>query len=342
VSGPPSLADRFLDHLRVSLAAPSVRYAEPPSVMRGGFDTAIFAFRLDGAPPPWAGPLVLRVLGGQHDPRRALREGAAQNAVADLGYPAPRVLATSADTAPLGGAFLVMERASGRPMLAERPLGVGPTLVAAQARLHALDAEPFLRAMDGVGGRGPATFDGLLAQLAARVERRAHSGLRAAMDWLLARRPPVPARASICHGDFHPQNVLMAGREVTAVLDWPNAVVADPVYDVAATRIILARVPMAMLPVPRALRGPAHVVRAVLVARYTAGMRRCLGMEPGPLAYYEAAACMRQLVRVWEARLAAAETGAAAAGLDASRFGDHLAAHFARVTGVSPVLPPAP
>ena len=309
--------------------------------MRGGFDTAIFAFRLEGAPPAWAGPLVLRVLGGQHDPRRALREGAAQNAVADLGYPVPRVLVASADTAALGGAFLVMERAAGRPMLAERPLGVSRALVDAQARLHALDAEPFLRAMDGVGGRGPSTFDGLLAQLAARVQRHAHAGLRAPMDWLLAHGPAAPARVSICHGDFHPQNVLMAGRAVTAVLDWPNAVVADPVYDVASTRIILARVPIEMLPVPRALRGPAHVLRAVLAGRYMAGMRRRHRIAPCALAYYEAVACMRQLVRVWGARLDAAETGGALDALDASRFGERLAAHFARLTGVSPVLPPA-
>jgi hypothetical protein len=32
-----------------------------------------------------------------------------QNALATLGYPAPRVLAASADPAPLGGGFLVMD-----------------------------------------------------------------------------------------------------------------------------------------------------------------------------------------------------------------------------------------
>ena len=335
------LADRFLDHLRLNLAAPALRYVQPLAAIRGGHDTQIFSFRLAGAPRGWEGPLVLRVLGGQHDPRRALRERAAQNAVADLGYPAPRVLEASADPAPLGSGFLVMERAAGRPMLDERPIGVARALADVQARLHALDAEPFLIAMDSAGGRGPSTFDGLLAQMAERVARRPHDGLRPAMDWLLAHRPATAARPTICHGDLHPQNVLMSGNAVTAVLDWPNAVVADPAYDVAATRVILAFVPMALLSIPAPLRGLAHVARMVMVARYTRAMRLRQPSEPRAREYYEAAACMRQLVRVWGARLVAAETRAPLETLDASSFGDRLGAHFARLTGVRPSLPAA-
>jgi len=345
-TGPPAappLADRFLDHLRATLSAPALRYAEPPAAMHGGHDTQIFAFRLDrasGAGGAWAGPLVLRVLPREHDPRRALREAAAQSAVADLGYPAPRVLEASADLARLGGAYLVMERAAGRPMLEERRIGIAGALVEIQARLHALPAELFLRAMDAAGGREPAMFDALLAQLAARAAGHAHDGLRAAMDWLLAHRPPAPARLAICHGDLHPLNVLMSGREVTAVLDWPNAVVADAAYDVAATKVILAFVPIALMPVSAPVRAVIQVARLVMVKRYMAGMRRRRPMAPRVLTYYEAVACMRQLVRVWGARLAAAERRVPLDPLDASSFGERLAAHFAGITGVRPSLPP--
>jgi aminoglycoside phosphotransferase (APT) family kinase protein len=337
------LADRFLDYLRAKLPAPALCYAEPPAAMRGGHDTQIFAFRLDdatGAPAGWASPLVLRVLPRQHDPRRALREAAAQNAVVDLGYPAPRVLDASADVGTLGGAFLIMERATGRPMLDERRFGIATTLVDIQARLHALDAEPFLRAMDGAGGREQALFDALLGQLARRAAGHSHDGLRPGMDWLLAHRPPAPPRLAICHGDLHPLNVLMAGRTVTAVLDWPNAVVADPAYDVAATKVILAFVPMSLMPVSAPVRVVIQLARLVMVNRYMAGMRRHRPMPPPVLAYFEAVACMRQLVRVCGARLAAAEHGAPLDPLDASSFGDRLGEHFARITGVRPLLPP--
>jgi len=59
-------------------------------------------------------------------------------------------------------------------------------------------------------------------------------------------------------------------------------------------------------------------------------------------AYYEAVACMRGLVRVWGARLAAAERRTPLDPLDASAFGERLGAHFARITGVHPILPPPP
>jgi aminoglycoside phosphotransferase (APT) family kinase protein len=134
----------------------------------------------------------------------------------------------------------------------------------------------------------------------------------------------------------------MSGRTVTAVLDWPNAVVGDPAYDVAATRVILALVPTAVMPLPAPVRGVVHLARLMLVTRYMAGMGRRRPMAPRALAYYEAVACMRQLVRAWAARLAAAERRAPLDPLDASRFGERLATHFARITGVRPVLPPRP
>jgi len=342
VNGSPALADRLLEHLRGRLGAPALRYAEPPAAITGGHDTAIFALRLAGGPIGWTGPLILRLQGGHQDPRRSLRERAAQNALADLGYPTPRVLDACADPAVLGGGFLVMERAAGRPMLDAQRTGVARALVELQSRLHDLPVEPFLRAVDAVGGRALSTFDGLCAYLAERAGRRAHDGLRAPMDWLLAHRPAEPARPAICHGDFHPQNVLMAGGAVTAVLDWPNAVVADPAYDVAATRIIVGMVPMALSSVPAALRGVAHVVRVVTLRRYLAGMLARRPIAPDVLGYYEAAACMRQLVRIWEARLDAAERGVVPGALDASVLGDRLVAHFARLSGVRPVLPPVP
>ena len=102
------LSRPLLDHLRVALSAPGLCYAEPPTPITGGYDTQIFGFRLAGAAAPLSIPLILRVLAPHHPPARALCERAIQNAVADLGYPAPRVLIASVDAAILGGPFLVM------------------------------------------------------------------------------------------------------------------------------------------------------------------------------------------------------------------------------------------
>ena len=276
----------------------------------------------------------------QH-PSRALKERAIQNTVADLGYPAPRVLAACSDRATLGGGFLLMERAVGRPLLEDRPLSAGRRLADAQLQLHALDPEPLLRALDAEGcaagggvDRRAVAFDAHLVSLERRIGGGPLTGLEAGKRWFLDRCPPRGPHV-ICHGDFHPQNLLaMAGR-VTAVLDWANVLVAEPECDVASTLAILHAAPVELLPVHTALRPLLAGLRSILVARYLARYRRARRLDAGRLAYYEAAACMRALVRAGEARLAGSSNP-----LDTSSFGDRLAARFARATGVSVSLPP--
>src|SRR5881296_1582875 len=319
-------ARRLLEHLRAELREPGLGYAELLTPITGGYDTRIFAFRLSGAPEPFSIPLILRVLGSQHPPARALSERATQNAVAGLGYPAPRVLLASPDPTILGGAFLVMERLAGRPLLDAQRLGVASVLVEMQLRLHALDAEVLLLALDREGQTSSAAGEPPISrELVAFSDHR----------------PVGERRRVICHGDFHPQNILMADGRVTGVIDWPNVIVADPAFDVASTRVILGLVPVGLLGVPPALCGLVEIARRILVARYLHGYRRRQPLDAARLAYHEALACMRGLVRTAEARLA--PTGESGLNpLDGSLFGERLAARFARITGVTPRLPAVP
>ena len=284
------------------------------------------------------------MLSPAHDPVRALRERATQNAVAGLGYPVPRVLTASADRGPLGAGFLVMERAAGRPLLATRRPGVGRTLAETHARLHALNPEALLRALDDEGraagwgfDRDAVSFESHLAALDRRIQQAGLTGLADGMRWLRTRQPAERSARVICHGDFHPQNLLVADGRTTAVLDWPNVVVAAPEYDVAATRVILTQTPVALFPVPVALRPLAAAGRRLLAARYLAVYRKLRPLDRTRLPYCEAAACMRGLVRAAEARVV---EGAVPNPLDASSFGERLAARFARASDVPVALPP--
>ncbi|MGH7396902.1 MAG: phosphotransferase, partial [Candidatus Rokuibacteriota bacterium] len=241
----------------------------------------MFAFCLSAAPAAWSGPLILRVLSPTQDPQRALRERATQNALAALGYPVPRVLAACADRGPLGAGFLVMERAPGRPLLDSRRPGVGRVLAETHARLHALNPEALLRALDDEGraagwgfDRDTVSYEGHLAALDRRIRQAGLAGLSAAMRWVSERRAGPAAPRVICHGDFHPQNLLAVEGQVTAVLDWPNVVVAEPEYDVASTRVILTLAPVELFPVPARLRPVVAALRPILTARYLATYRR--------------------------------------------------------------------
>src|SRR6266849_8006218 len=132
------LAANLRDCLRARLDDRDLELQEPLTPISGGFDTRIFGFRLRGTAPAFAGPLILRLLGPQHDSSRVLRERVTQNTLAGLGYPASRVLLASPDPASLGGAWLIMERLAGKPLLQARHLNLSRVLVDTQLRLHAL------------------------------------------------------------------------------------------------------------------------------------------------------------------------------------------------------------
>jgi aminoglycoside phosphotransferase (APT) family kinase protein len=312
--------------LQRTLGAAALAFAEPPTPLAGGFDTAIYAFRLRQAPPAFAGPLVLRLLRPHQDPGRVLRERATQNAVADQGYPAPRVLLACTEAAPLGAPFAIMQRLPGAP-LTERVVGMGAVLVDAQHRLHALDPAP-LRAV-------LPDFDRYLDGLAGRIDAAALDGVRPLLDWLRARRPRPPVPTVICHGDLHPQNVLVQGGALTGVLDWPNAVLAEPAFDVAATLSILRCVPVELV-VPGPLRWLARAGQPILAARYLAGYRRRRPVDAARLAYYEVAAALRAIVRSGENRRGGRP---GPSSLDTSSYVPRLLARLARITGRAATLP---
>jgi uncharacterized protein (TIGR02172 family) len=47
----------------------------------------------------------------------------------------------------------------------------------------------------------------------------------------------LPPGDSVCHGDFHPANVLLSGQDAT-VIDWIDATRGNPLADVARTSVI--------------------------------------------------------------------------------------------------------
>jgi aminoglycoside phosphotransferase (APT) family kinase protein len=97
----------------------------------------------------------------------------------------------------------------------------------------------------------------------------------------------------ICHGDFHPLNVMMEDAGPTGVIDWSQAIVAEPAFDVAATRVIL-RFPN--LGEPRWARGPLRLARRIAVCRYTRAYGAARRLDTRNLAYFEAMRVLHALL----------------------------------------------
>lgn len=65
------------------------------------------------------------------------------------------------------------------------------------------------------------------AGLSAQVEAR-----------VLTRLDALPDSARLCHGDFHPDNLLITAQGVT-IIDWNDATVGNPLADLARTTLLL-------------------------------------------------------------------------------------------------------
>jgi aminoglycoside phosphotransferase (APT) family kinase protein len=346
------IAKRLLHHLTRAFGCPDAVYLAGPDRIQGGFDAAIFGFTLDRAPPPLEGPLILRLARANADSGRVKLESVVQNTLAEMGFPAPRVMMTESDPSVLGGPFMVMTRLSGQTLAhGVEGFGAGTSLVAQlrllfnlpailartidqwvemQIRLHQLPAEPLLRAVTAAGiDAGAISFAGQLARLRTIVERSGLTGLEPGLVWLDDRRPPQPRKAAICHGDFHPLNILADKNQPTGVIDWANAVIAEPAMDVGSAITNISAVPLTL---PWALRVAAHSVISAALRRYERAYRKLQPLDDQAVLYYQVFRAVAQLVWVGQARAAGRVRGGAfhsAAGVG------NLIALVRKLSGVS-------
>lgn len=192
--------------------------------------------------------------------REAEVEQAAMTAAKAAGGPAPGAYGIEQVD---GRPALIMERIEGIDLLTRlgtKPwtiFGAASMMGRAHAALHAIAGPPELRPAKEALREAIETSD----RVPATVRTRA----LAALDGL-------PQGDRLCHGDFHPGNIMLtSGGPV--VIDWPNALRGDPAADIARTRLMIE---MGELPpgAPALLRALDRVGRKVLLWRYPAAYRR--------------------------------------------------------------------
>jgi aminoglycoside phosphotransferase (APT) family kinase protein len=281
--------------------------------------------------PRLSGPLILRLARAQTNPSRVQLEAIAHNTLAAMGYPVPRVVAMEPDVTVLGGPFMVMTRLAGRPLAQEiegigrgasfiaqvRRLvslpaivgGITDTWVDMQIRLHELPTEILLGALAEAGIKQDViTLDGQLTRLKSVIEECNLVGLRPGISWLLSHRPQQPLRAAICHGDFHPLNILAEQGRVTGIIDWSNVVIASPEMDVGSAIATISTVPF---DVPPLLSIPVRgIVRLILWRYYRAYCRR-RALDAVAVRYFQIFRAIAQLVSVGQNMAAGRSEGGA-------------------------------
>ena len=58
------------------------------------------------------------------------------------------------------------------------------------------------------------------------------------IDWMQKHSPPSK-QYTFLHGDYHPDNILVSEWRIAAIVDWEDAHIGDPAFDVCVIPLIL-------------------------------------------------------------------------------------------------------
>jgi tRNA A-37 threonylcarbamoyl transferase component Bud32 len=169
----------------------------------------------------WGDGRVLKLFHAPAGSERAHREFAATRAVHSAGLPVPAVDDVIEVEGRLG---IVFERIEGPSLLGHTQARPWKLFAAVRlaAALHA-DIHRY---------SAPAGLPSFRERILARIEESDASA--ADKQSALQRLASLPDGTALCHGDFHPDNILLSPRG-PVVIDWSSASRGHPIGDVAWT-----------------------------------------------------------------------------------------------------------
>lgn len=275
------IAGKLITYLRAIYNDFTLAYDLPLTQLKGGIETVTYQFQLKGAQKELNQLLVLRLYPEYRVSDDAFWDSCVQNTLAKKGYPVARTYKVCTDKTILGGAFYIMEFLPGQPLWMG-PLETIPEMLGkAHADLHKIDPEPLIKSLNEQGfdeNRYKFRKD-FFDALAIAAKGTEFPWARAILDWLIKNRPPEPERLAICHGDFHPLNILIKDGKVTGVLDW-HLYIADPVLDIANTLRLITMIKHLSVP------GAESVDWETFLRKYLDAYRAQLPLDLTNMDYY--------------------------------------------------------
>ncbi|MFE0173973.1 phosphotransferase family protein [Streptomyces sp. NPDC059002] len=243
-------------------------------------------------------PPLGHVLATAHDMKREHRVISALHPT-DVPVPAPLLLCE--DDAVIGAPFYVMEFVDGTPYrTAEQLAPLGPERTRA-AVLGLVDTLVDLHAVDpaavGLGdfGRPDGFLDRQLRRWGKQLDASRNRDL-AGIDELhaaLGRRLPGSPAATVVHGDYRLDNVLIGEDDrIKAILDWEMSTLGDPLTDLGLLVMYSARLEVPDSPVSTTAGAPGHPDPAELIERYAARS----GRDVSAVSWYTAFAWFKLAV----------------------------------------------
>lgn len=215
-----------MDAVTRPLPSPGVAHRRGPPLARGSRSTVY----------EWGDDAVVKVPFADTPDEWITFEARYVAAVHAIGAPVPRALGIEEID---GRAASVFERVRG-PSLWEQVIADPSMAGAAGRQLAELQAGLFTLVP-------PLALPSQSDRLAGKI-RLAARHVDASLAEAVALRPPPRRPPRLCHGDLHPNNVLI-GADGPKIIDWFDAARGDPAGDIARSSLLLGVVrPHAILP----------------------------------------------------------------------------------------------
>ncbi|TGB09337.1 phosphotransferase family protein [Streptomyces sp. MZ04] len=221
-------------------------------------------------------PPLGHVLATAHDMKREHRVISALHPT-DVPVPTPVLLCE--DDSVIGAPFYVMEFVDGTPYRTAdelAPLGAERTRAAVNGLVDTLvDLHSVDPAAVGLGdfGRPDGFLDRQLRRWGKQLDASRNRDL-AGIDELhaaLGRKLPVSPAATVVHGDYRLDNVLIGPDDkIKAILDWEMSTLGDPLTDLGLLVMYSTRLELPNSPISTTAGAPGHPAAAELVERYAA------------------------------------------------------------------------
>ncbi len=149
------------------------------------------------------------------------------SAVFECGAPVPKVLGIEVVD---GREAIIFERVDG-PSMWDEMMKQQSDATAFGQRLGGLHS-------DLLSMSPPITLPTQRSRLASKIGDAVRT-IDPSLNRALLILPPSPTRVALCHGDFHPKNIILSARG-PVVVDWFDASRGDPCGDVARTSVLLS------------------------------------------------------------------------------------------------------
>jgi hypothetical protein len=198
---------------------------------------------------------------------------------------------------------MIMELMLGQPMFNMPIENVPDMLAKAHLHLHSIDADSVKNSLEVAGIRQELySIEDRLGWLVGQIESPSLEWLQPGLRWIVENRPEDPDRLVVCHGDFHPINILTKD---------------------GITKVLVTVAALSIFPeVPK-------VYWVQFINRYYDYYQRECPVDPVHVEYYEAFRCLKAL-------LEGAEGHAAFCQPETMRI---LSEYFEKITSVCLTLP---